>query len=121
MRRTPFIIAILLLLGGLVALWGLLFKHELGSFAASPQMIEVPVGARRIAGGGRALVAARTADAEAVSMVVSCRDTSADVVIELGMVAEPVCGVTITYLTPRGRPDDPDEPLRAVLEVRWDP
>ncbi len=120
MRRTPLIVALLLVVSGLVMLWGLQWKHELGSFASNPQMMEVPVGARRIAAGGRALVAVRAATAEEASLVISCRDAAAEVTVALGMKAEPTCGVTIAYLTPRGRVGDADDPLRAVLEARWD-
>jgi hypothetical protein len=118
MRRATFIVAILLVVGGLVALLGLLWKHDLGSFATSPQMIEVPLGTRRIA-GGRALVAAHGVNDTGATLIVSCREASTDVDVGIGEMTDPACGVTLTYLTPRGRAGDPDDPLRAVLEVRW--
>lgn len=120
MRPTAVAVAAALLAGGLLALWGLARKHEIGSFARSPQLIEVPVGKARVAAGGRALVRTAAVAADAAELIVSCREESAALELKIGDRAEEaICGVTVTYLAMLGTESDEDDPLRAVVEAAW--
>ena len=123
MGRPALIAVALLLVFALVALVGLQWKHELGGFADSPQLREVPLGMARIVGGGRAVVdfVAHDGEAGTVRMQVRCAEARHQAEVPLGDVFEPpTCGVDVVPIEVLGAGTG-DDPVRLFLEVRWPP
>lgn len=104
---------------GVFALVVLQWKLDLGRFADSPQLLEVPWGARAIVGGGRAGLDFDQLEGETATFRLRCAATERRLRLTPGEVSEELCGVRIRLL---GFLDGaaPEAPARAALEVRWD-
>lgn len=133
MRVYALAAAAVILTAALLSLVGLQWKHELGSFADSPQELEVPLGTRRIAAGGRALIGAIAAAAddddennrgpeadERFTVELLCRGERQRIELERYVRSEPVCGVAVEVLELRGEAGDQDDPPRLLLRALWD-
>ena len=108
----------LVLIGvGIFALVVLQWKLDLGSFAESPQLIEVPWGARAIVGGGLAGLDFDRLDGETATLRLWCAAAETTLRLEPGEVAD-ACGVRVRLLGfLEGREG---EAARAALEVSWE-
>ncbi len=120
MRPQAVALAAVLALVGLWALLGVLNRHEIGGFASSPQMLEVPLGARRIAAGGRAVVSVVAIDGDQLVVEISCRDETRQLAARLGDPFETLCGIDVLATQVLGYAGDPDRPRRLLLSVLWD-
>lgn len=109
----------LVLIGfGLFALIALQWKLDLGQFADSPQLVEVPWGARSIVGGGRAAVDFDQLDGDVATLRLWCTEDETEIRLEPDDQSELFCGVRIRLLGfLSGR--DGGEKTRAALEVTW--
>ena len=109
----------LLLIGvGLFALVVLQWKLDLGSFAESPQLIEVPWGARAIVGGGLAGLDFDQLEGDKATFRLWCAAGETTLRLEPGGEAEEICGVRVRLLGfLEGREG---EAVRAALEVSWE-
>lgn len=104
---------------GIFALVVLQWKLDLGQFAESPQLIEVPWGARSIVGGGRAAVDFDQLDGDVATLRLWCDEDEIEVRLEPDDRSDEFCGVRIRllgFLSGRG-----GEKTRAALEVSWGP
>ncbi len=111
----------LVLIGvGLFALIVLQWKLDLGQFAESPQLIEVPWGARSIVGGGRAAVDFDQLDGEVATLRLWCSEYETEIRLEPDDQTEELCGVRVRLLGFLGGRGD-GETTRAALEVSWEP
>ena len=118
MKPWSLVVALILLFGGLFALLALQYKLELGSFAESPQLIEVPWGARAIVGGGRAGVDFDQQEGQTATLRLWCSVGEVTLRLEPEQTTDEICGVRLRLLGfLAGREG---EKLRAALEVTWD-
>jgi hypothetical protein len=110
----------LLLVGfGLFALIALQAKLDLGHFADSPQLIEVPWGARAAVGGGRAAVDFDQLEGDTATMRLWCSEEEIEVRLEPDGQTDELCGVRVRLLGFLGG-RDAQETTRAALEVTWE-
>ena len=109
----------LLLIGvGIFALMALQWKLDLGSFAESPQLIEVPWGARSIVGGGLAGLDFDQLEGDTATFRLWCAVEETTLRLAPGDEGEETCGVRVRLLGfLEGREG---EAVRAALEVSWD-
>ena len=109
----------LILIGaGLFALIALQAKLDLGQFAESPQLVEVPWGARSILGGGRAAVDFDGLSGNTATLRLWCSQEEFEVRLEPDDQTEELCGVRVRllgFLTGRKG----GEETRAALEATW--
>lgn len=133
MRRLAFVVvALMVTVGGLFALVALEWKHGLGGFATSPQLIEVPFGRKVIVAGGRAILWVGTApypvagpdgrprtDPDAAAGELQCQAQRKVFRLALGERSERICDVEVTLRTLRGGASA-DDPRRAEVEVVWE-
>lgn len=132
MRLYASIAVVVLAVLGLYALLDLQRRHDIGRFATSPQELEIPLGARRIAAGGRALLGAVDAGESSATLELACRGEAQRFEAELGVDNEPVCGVTVALLavldadgavlatTNAAAAGESVEPQRVVVRAAWD-
>ena len=119
MGLRRFLIPIVMALGGLFALLALQWKLDLGSFADSPQLLDIPLGARAVAGGGRAGIDFTEVDETQAVLRVWCAQHSSTLHLEPHRTTEEICGVTVRLLgLIAGRPGEAR--IKAALEVAWD-
>jgi len=104
---------------GIFALLALQWKLDLGQFAESPQLVEVPWGARSVVGGGRAAVDFDQLEGEVATLRLWCHEDELVVRLEPDGQSDEFCGVRIRLLGfLNGR--DAGEKTRAALEVTWE-
>lgn len=114
-RRLALLVAVVVLsLGGLFALLALEWRHDLGGFAENPQLLELTVGEKAIA-GGRAVLAVESTTAAGATLTVSCRDVEERLELVTGMSSDEVCGLTLQLvaLEPTTGED------RVVVRASW--
>lgn len=117
--RTVLLVLIIALLG-LIALLSLEWKHGLGSFATSPQHLEVPARGRAIIGGGRAIFELKQLKGDEAWIGIACNDDELQVeAMRPGQTTDEVCGLWVTleaFLPGFG----PERPPRARIAVAWE-
>lgn len=115
-RRIALLAAALLLAaGGVLALVALQWRHDLGGFAESPQLLALEVREKVVAGGGRAVVGLAAASSDGASLRVRCRDVETPLELVPGAVSDEICGLRLELVAV--------EPTvsgsRAVVRARW--
>ncbi len=119
MNTRPLVAIVLILFGGLFALLVLQYKLDLGSFAESPQLIEIPWGTRAIVGGGLAGIDFDHLENDTATLRLWCEAGEVELRLEPDELTEEICGVHVRllgFLSAR----DASEKTRAALEVIWD-
>ncbi len=112
-------VTVMLLLVGLIALFSLQWKIGTGGFAVeSPQEVVVPLGARRVVGGGRAGVEFDGRRDDHADLKVRCASGERWVTLETGETSERICTVRIR-LTGFSSATGSLSSSRAHLEVTW--
>ncbi len=118
LRIRRLVLPVLLIGAGIFALVVLQWKLDLGSFAESPQLIEVPWGARSIVGGGLAGLDFDQMEGETATFRLWCAAGESALRLEPGEASDELCGVRVRLLGfLEGREG---EPVRAALEVSWE-
>ena len=119
MKNRPLVAIVLIVFVGLFARLALQYKLDLGSFAESPQLMEIPWGARAIVGGGLAGIDFEEMDGEIAHLRLWCEAGEIDLRLEPGDESEQACGVRVRMLAfLSGR--DAEEKMRAAVEITWD-
>ena len=116
LRRV--VLPVVLISVGIFALVVLQWKLDLGEFAESPQLVELPWGARSIVGGGRAAVDFDQLDGNTATLRLWCSEHEVQLRLQPDHQTDEVCGVRIRLLGfLSGR--DASEQTRVALEVTW--
>lgn len=119
MRNRVVIVPLLILLVGLLALFRLQWKHQLGGLASSPQEVEVKLRGKVIVGGGKAALHFGVRQGEEATLAIRCRLERRAATLREGQAMQETCGVVVRLLTLWPAVDS--EPEVAWLEVSWQP
>ncbi len=110
---------------GWAALMFVQWQLKIGPFAANPQRLELPLGATRIAGGGRAVLSFIADDDGKAKLEVKCAAEEVEVELGQGEASAEICGIVARLLELRRRLDiaGPKETIvrEAIVEVSWEP
>ncbi len=111
---------LVVLLMGLVALMALQWKLGTGGFAVtSPQQVVVPLGGKRIVGGGRAGVQFDRRLDERAELRVRCGDGEHWLSLEVGKTSAEICRVRLQLMSFSSETGTLAT-SRAHLEVTWE-
>ena len=118
MNLRLLVITTVLLVAGLSALLGLQWKLGLGEFVSSPQQVVVPLGSRKIVGGGRAGVELTNRRGERAEVVVRCAERERWLTLAPGKVSDEVCSIRLK-LTGFSSATGTLATSEAHLEITW--